>query len=108
VFAVQYHSIVRLNAQRAVEMFVEYVRQKPIPRWEAEKRMFEKLERRGFLADVQPLLTVEERARFDDAAGKRAFHLVFEGFISKIPGRAWAATPELLKKHGFAGGTQKS
>jgi predicted nucleotidyltransferase component of viral defense system len=27
-----------LNTQRTVDMFVEYVKQKPIPRWEAEKR----------------------------------------------------------------------
>jgi len=98
----------KLNAQRTVDMFVEYVKQKPILRWEAEKRMFEKLERSGFLADVHPLLTAEERARFDNAAGKRAFEQVFEGFISKMPGKAWATTPELLKKHGLAGGTQKS
>ena len=96
-----------LNAQRTVDIFAEYVKQKPIPRWEAEKRMLEKLERRGFLADVLPLLTVEERNRFNDAAGKRAFQTVFEGFITKIPGKAWASTPDLLKKHGV-GGTQKS
>jgi predicted nucleotidyltransferase component of viral defense system len=98
----------KLNAQRTVDMFVEYVKQKPVPRWEAEKRMFEKLERRGFLADVHPLLTAEMRARFDEAAGKRAFQRVFEGLISKTPGKVWAMTPELLKKYGFGGGTQKS
>jgi predicted nucleotidyltransferase component of viral defense system len=98
----------KLNAQRTVDMFVEYVKRKPILRWEAEKRMFEKLERSGFLADVHPLLTAEERARFDNAAGKRAFEQVFDGFIGKMPGKTWATTPELLKKHGLAGGTQKS
>jgi predicted nucleotidyltransferase component of viral defense system len=45
-----------LNAQRTVDILVEYLKQKPIPRWEAEKRMFEKLERRGFLSDVHPLM----------------------------------------------------
>lgn len=65
--------------------------------------MFEKLDRRGFLADVHPLLTADERERFDDAAGKLAFQQVFEGFISKMPGKIWATTPELLKKHGFNG-----
>lgn len=88
----------KLNAQRAVDMFGEYVKQKPIPRWEAEKRMFEKLERRGFLADVRPLLTAEEQERFDEAAGKRSFSKVFDGFITRIPGKAWATTPEMLKK----------
>jgi predicted nucleotidyltransferase component of viral defense system len=96
-----------LDAQRTVDMFVAYVKQKPIPRWEAEKRMFEKLERRGFLADVYPLLTAEERARFDEAAGRRAFRDVFEGLISRMPGKPWATTPELLEKHGFDSGTQK-
>lgn len=91
----------KLDAQRTVDMFGEYVKQKPIPRWEAEKRMFEKLERRGFLADVYPLLAAEERDRFDDVAGRRAFARVFEAVIRRIPGKAWATTPELLKKHGF-------
>jgi predicted nucleotidyltransferase component of viral defense system len=91
----------KLNAQRTVDMFGEYVKQKPIPRWEAEKRMFEKLERRGFLADVRPLLTAEEQERFDEAASKRAFSKVFDGFITRIPGKAWATTPEMLKKFGL-------
>ena len=97
----------KLELQRTVDMFVEYVKQTPIPRWEAEKRMFDKLERRGFLADVQPLLAADERARFDDAAGMRAFQRVFEGLIGRIPGKAWATTPDLLKKHGFEGGVDK-
>ena len=96
-----------LNAQRTVDMFVEYVRQKPIPRWEAEKRMFEKLARRDFLADVRPLLTAEEQPRFDTAAGKRAFSRVFDGFIARIPGKAWATTPALLSQHGFSDDKKK-
>jgi len=94
-----------LNAQKTADMFVAYMKDKPIPRWEAEKRMFEKLERRGFLADVLPLITAEERAKFDEAAGKRAFSRVFDGFIRKIPGKEWATTPELLRKHGLTKGT---
>jgi hypothetical protein len=96
-----------LDAQRTVDMFITYVKQKPIPRWEAEKRMFEKLERRGFLADVHPLLAAEERTRFDEAAGKQAFLDVFEGLISRVPGKPWTTTPERLEKHGFARGTQE-
>jgi predicted nucleotidyltransferase component of viral defense system len=97
----------KLNAQRTVDMFVQYMKDKPVPRWEAEKRMFDKLERRAFLSDVHPLLTVEERARFDEAAGKRAFLRVFEGFIAKIPGKEWASTPGFLQKHGLADGAKK-
>jgi predicted nucleotidyltransferase component of viral defense system len=91
----------KLNTQKTIDMFVTYTKERPIPRWEAEKRMFEKLERQGFLADVLPLLTAEDRAKFDEAAGKRAFSRVFNGFITKIPGKAWATTPELLRKHGL-------
>jgi hypothetical protein len=83
------------------------MKNKPVPRWEAEKRMFDKLERRGFLADVHPLLTAEERARFDDVAGKRAFLRALDGFIRKIPGNEWATTPVLIKKHGLAEGATK-
>jgi predicted nucleotidyltransferase component of viral defense system len=90
-----------LNAQKTVDMFAQYTKDKPVPRWEAEKRMFDKLEGRSFLADVHPLLTAEERARFDDATGKRAFLRVFDGFITKIPGKEWATTPALLKKHSL-------
>jgi predicted nucleotidyltransferase component of viral defense system len=97
----------KLNAQRTVDMFVRYMKDKPVPRWEAEKRMFEKLDRRNFLTDVHPLLIAEERAQFDEAAGKRAFLRVFNGFITKIPGKEWATTPALLKKHGLAEGDTK-
>jgi hypothetical protein len=46
-------------------------------------------------------LTAEERERFDEAAGKLVFKKVFNDFIGRIPGKAWATTPELLKKHGL-------
>jgi predicted nucleotidyltransferase component of viral defense system len=97
----------KLKAERTVEMFVQYMKDKPVPRWEAEKRMFDKFdkfERAGFLADVHPLLTAEERARFDEATGKRAFLRVFNRLITKIPGKEWATTPKLLKEHGLDGG----
>jgi predicted nucleotidyltransferase component of viral defense system len=94
----------KLKAERTAEMFVRYMKDKPVPRMKAEKRMFDKLEREGFLADVHPLLTAEERARFGEAAGKRAFLGVFNRLITNIPGKEWATTPKLLEKHGLAGG----
>ena len=60
--------------------------------------MFNKLERPNFLADVHPLLTAEEAARFDDAAAKAAFVKVFRDIVQKIPGKAWATTPAMLEK----------
>ncbi len=98
----------KLNVQRTVDMFAEYIKEKPLPRWEAEKRMFEKLDRRGFLGDVRPLLTAEEQAHFDDAEGKRVFKRVFDGFVSLIPGKEWATTPDLNKKHGMDSSREKS
>ena len=98
----------RLNAQRTVDMFVEYMQEKPLPRWEAEKRMFEKLDRHAFLGDVRPLLTAEEQGRFDDAEGKRVFKRVFDGFVSLIPGKEWATTADMRKKHGLDGRKEKS
>jgi hypothetical protein len=92
------------DVQRTVDMFVKDVKQKPIPRREAGKRMLDKPERRGFQADVLPLVTAEERARFDEATGRRAFQEVFEGLISWMPGKSWATTPELRKKHRLRGG----
>jgi hypothetical protein len=83
----------KLDVQRTVDMFGEYVKQKPIPRWEAEKRMFEKLERRGFLADVQPLLAADERARFDDAAGIRCDNTESDRLRRRRGSLPSAATP---------------
>jgi predicted nucleotidyltransferase component of viral defense system len=37
-----------LDAQRTMDMFGAYTKQKPIPRWEAEKRMFENSSAAGF------------------------------------------------------------
>jgi hypothetical protein len=49
-------------------------------------------------AKVEPAV-----GRFDDAAGRRAFQDVFEGLISRMPGKPWAMTAELLTKDGFGG-----
>lgn len=56
--------------------------------------MFEKLERPDFLADVKPLLTAEEAARFTDETGREAFAAVFREIIQAIPGEPWANNPE--------------
>jgi predicted nucleotidyltransferase component of viral defense system len=90
-----------LDLQRTIDMFVAYMKEKPVPRWEAEKRMFEKLERAGFLADVHPLLSADAREKFDAAAGRIAFRRVFDELISRIPGKQWATTTDFLKRHGM-------
>ena len=58
----------RLNAKRIVELFGKYLdlSNQTISRAQAEQRMFEKLERPNFLADVKPLVTADEAARFTD------------------------------------------
>ena len=71
----------------------------PISRAQAEERMFGKLERPRFLADVRPLLTADEAERFDHAASLVAFAKVFTGFIRRFPGAPWARTPEMIERH---------
>lgn len=88
-----------LDPAKTVELFGKYM---AIPRWEAEKRMFEKLERKDFLADVRPLLTVDEQEKFDIEAGRKAFIAVFDRFVGLIPGKEWASTEGMLEKHKFA------
>jgi hypothetical protein len=56
--------------------------------------MFEKLDDPAFLADVRPLLSADEAAKFDDKAARAAFVSVFRSFIKPIPGKAWKRTPE--------------
>jgi hypothetical protein len=64
--------------------------------------MFEKLERPDFLADVKPLLTAEEAARFTNDAARRAFALVFRDIIQLIPGEPWANTIGKIDQHSLA------
>jgi hypothetical protein len=58
----------QLNAKRIVGLFGKYLdlSGKATSRARGEQRMFGKLERPDFLADVKPLLTAEEAARLTD------------------------------------------
>jgi predicted nucleotidyltransferase component of viral defense system len=93
-----------LNAARAVELFRQYLMdagQELISRAQAEERMLAKIARRNFLADVRPLLSAEEAAKFDDNAARAAFRKVFTTFIKRIPGKQWALTPEKSETLGM-------
>lgn len=94
-----------LDAQRLVDLFGRYLAldNQMISRAEAEQRMFEKLERPDFLADVRPLLTADEAERFDDTAATAAFSAVFGELIRLLPGDAWANTPDMLERFKLAG-----
>jgi predicted nucleotidyltransferase component of viral defense system len=89
-----------LDAQKAINLMGRYLAlsETPISRPQAEQRMFEKLARGNFLADVIPLLTAEEAAKFDAAAGKRAFASVFSRLIQLIPGKPWARTSKMIEE----------
>jgi predicted nucleotidyltransferase component of viral defense system len=95
----------KLNAKRIVELLARYLAlsNQRISRAEAEQRMFQKLERLDFLADVRPLLTAAEAERLDDKAATAAFTAVFARLIRLIPGDAWANTPAMLKQFGLTG-----
>jgi len=53
------------------------------------------------LADVRPLLAVEEARRFGDDAARLAFVTVFQNFIKRIPGRAWKKTMEMAEQNAM-------
>ncbi|WP_334150387.1 nucleotidyl transferase AbiEii/AbiGii toxin family protein [Hyphomicrobium sp.] len=93
-----------LNAARLVELFGRYLAlsEQAISRAEAEERMFDKLARADFLADVRPLLTADEAARFGDGAGIAAFTNVFASFIRLLPGDPWANTPAMIERFRLA------
>lgn len=61
-----------------------------------------KLQRPDFLADVKPLLTAEEAARFTDETGRQAFSAVFRNIIQVIPGEPWANTADKIEQHELA------
>jgi predicted nucleotidyltransferase component of viral defense system len=90
-----------LDTQKTIDLMGRYLElsETPISRPQAEQRMFEKIARGNFLADVIPLLTAEEAAKFDYAAGRRAFGSVFSRLIQLIPGKPWASTPKMIEEH---------
>jgi predicted nucleotidyltransferase component of viral defense system len=94
----------KLNTKRIVELFGMYLdlSGQAISRAQAEQRMFEKLERPDFLADVKPLLTAEEAARFTDEMGRQAFSAVFRNIVQVIPGGPWANTVDRIEQHDLA------
>ena len=90
-----------LDTQKTIDLMGRYLELSgtPITRPQAEQRMFDKLARGNFLADVIPLLTAEESAKFDHAAGQRAFANVFSRLIQLIPGKSWASTPKMIEEY---------
>lgn len=90
-----------LDTQKTIDLMGRYLKlsETPISRPQAEQRMFDKLARGNFLADVIPLLTAEEAAKFDHAAGKQAFASVFSRLIQLIPGKPWASTPKMIEEY---------
>jgi hypothetical protein len=93
-----------LHSERVVTCFGKYLAAsgQTISRAQAEERMFDKLANRAFMADVRPLLSADEAQSFDDKAARAAFRTVFSEFIKRIPGQAWAKTPEFAEGLGMA------
>lgn len=93
----------KLDTKRTVEIMGRYLAANDISisRAQAEERMFRKLAMPEFLADVRPLLTIDETEKFDEQTGRNAFLSVFGRFIELIPGAAWARTPDLMEAHGL-------
>jgi hypothetical protein len=94
-----------LDKPKAVTCLGKYLKAAglSISRAEGEQRMFEKLEDPSFLADVRPLLSADEAEKLDDAKARAVFETVFTEFIKRLPGHAWADTPETAKRLGVPG-----
>lgn len=92
-----------LDTPRIVDLLARYLEaaNTSISRAQAEQRMFRKLATPDFMADVRPLLSVEERAAFDAPAARAAFITVFDRIIRLMPGDAWARTVELRERFGL-------
>jgi predicted nucleotidyltransferase component of viral defense system len=92
-----------LDIDRVIVCFRKYLDAAgvAISRAQAEERMFAKYEKRGFLADVLPLLSAEERENFDRKAAAAAFRTVFLDFIARIPGLAWANAKAAAERIGM-------
>jgi hypothetical protein len=88
------------DTQKTIDLLGRYLElsETVITRPQAEQRMFAKLSHRGFLTDVVPLLTAEEAAKFDAAAGRQAFASVFTKLIQLMPGKPWASTPKMIEE----------
>lgn len=93
-----------LDTYRVVDMFQRYLalQELSISRAEAEERMFAKLARPGFIADVRPLLAAPEAERLTDKTVNEAFANVFTGFIAHLPGNGWARTEEMIERFGLS------
>ena len=89
-----------MNKDRLVEVFSLYLEASNIriPRAEAEKRMFAKLANTGFLTDIRPLLSAEKAVEMTDASVMNSFQTVFRDLIVRLPGDAWARTPEMAER----------
>jgi Nucleotidyl transferase AbiEii toxin, Type IV TA system len=94
----------RLDKNRAVECFGQYLRasQTPISRAEAEQRMFAKLNNLGFMTDLRPLLAAEQAAQLTETSVKQAFIKIFCSLIAPMPGERWTLTDEMARRFGIS------
>ena len=92
-----------LDTGRVVRCFGQYLQKsgRPISRAMAEERMFCKLKNPGFLADMRPLLAVEQAEQLTEDAMKTAFVEVFHRFVVQLPGEPWALSEAMKKRYGI-------
>ena len=93
-----------LDMPRLVNMFQRYLASQEIgmSRAQAEQRMFAKLANPDLVADIRPLLAAPEAERLTDEAINGAFANVFTSLITRLPGREWARTDEMIERFGLA------
>jgi predicted nucleotidyltransferase component of viral defense system len=92
-----------LDTGRVAECFQHYLEKSKveISRANAEQRLFAKLNDRGFVADIRPLLTPARAGELSEEGIKRAFAAVFQRFIAALPGAPWQRTREMIERFGL-------
>jgi predicted nucleotidyltransferase component of viral defense system len=93
----------RLDTRRVVECFLRYLEKSKvqISRANAEQRLFAKMNDRGFIADIRPLITPALAEELTEEGIKHAFAAVFRRFITILPGDPWKKTDEMIERFGL-------
>ena len=98
-----------LDAVRVAKLFGSYLDQagQAISRANAEERMWAKLENRGFLSDIRPLLAADVAQKLTDDEVMDAYRRVFTEVIALITGNPWAQTSEMAAQYGVVIGVDR-
>ena len=93
-----------IDLVKVVEYFGRYVALsgQAISRAQAQQRMFGKLAKPRLLLDMKPLLPAAQAEALTDASTLASFERLYDAFIDRLPGEAWARADEMKERFGLA------